>query len=119
MNTRNIGFCAEQFACKYLEKKGLICIDSNFRCKGGEIDLVMRDQEYVVFVEVRYRAKQDFDNILETITTPKQQRIIFAAKHFLLEHQWFDKVDCRFDVFCLNDYGHCLWIPNAFEVEYH
>lgn len=119
MNTQQIGSGAELYARDYLEKRGLICIDTNFRCKGGEIDLIMRDQEYVVFVEVRYRTEVDLANILETITVPKQQRIIFAAKQFLLKQQWLDKVDCRFDVLCLNGSEQCLWIPNAFEVEYH
>ncbi len=119
MNRQILGASAEQRAREYLERQGLVFLDNNFRCKGGEIDLVMRHQPYVVFVEVRYRSEIDFLNILESISRAKQQRIILAAWHYLFEQQWVDKVDCRFDVLTLNVEGEFLWIPNAFEVEYH
>lgn len=116
--TRYRGRHAETDACCYLQLHGLELITKNYHCKGGEIDLIMRDQEYLVFVEVRMRLSSDFGNSLETITTTKQQRIIHAAQHYLQQENLFDKKWCRFDAIGIDTNWQFIWIKNAFEVQY-
>ncbi len=116
MNTQTVGGLAEQQARAFLEKQGLIWRCSNFRCQRGEIDLIMRDQKMLVFIEVRFRSNRHGEGI-ETISRNKQLRIISAAWSFLIAHRLIDKIDCRFDVIGIS-YGEYNWIQNAFEVEY-
>lgn len=97
-----IGQIAEAAASDYLQKKGLQLIEKNFRCPQGEIDLIMKDKEYLVFVEVRFRQRQHYGNSIETISPTKKSCLIRAATHYLLQHNLVDKVNCRFDVLGLN-----------------
>lgn len=88
----------------------------NYYCRRGEIDLVMRDQQAVVFVEVRYRTHSHFVSPLESITTRKQQRIIQTARHFLHRYQLTEKVTSRIDVIGINgddNAENITWIRNA------
>src|SRR5262249_37405883 len=101
----------------YLEQHGLVSICNNYLCPGGEIDLIMRDQETTVFVEVRYRADLDYGDSVETVVCYKQRRLIRAAWHYLLETNTVDKVNGRFDVVGLHG-EKIVWIKNAFEVKY-
>lgn len=78
----------------------------------------MRDQETLVFVEVRYRTDLDYGESAETVVWRKQHRLIRAAWQYLLEIHSIDKVNCRFDVLGLDASGQIDWIKNAFEVEY-
>lgn len=78
----------------------------------------MRDQETIVFIEVRYRTDLDYGESSETVVKRKQQRIIRAACQYLLETNAFDKVYGRFDVLGLDRTGTVDWIKNAFEVQY-
>jgi len=109
------GAQAEKIACQYLMKNGLDYIDKNYRTNAGEIDLIMQDQEYRVFVEVRARQQGDYGSSIETVTLSKQQRIIRAAKHYLQKKELFDKIDCRFDVIGI-DAEKITWIKNAFMI---
>jgi putative endonuclease len=95
---QNCGFQAEQEARDFLEKQGLKFVDANYRCKAGEIDLIMRDGEFLVFVEVRYRKLSGFGDGVESVTKSKQRKLISAARYYLLEQNLFDKIPCRFDV---------------------
>ena len=70
---------------RYLAEQGLKITDRNFRCRTGEIDLVARDGEYVVFVEVKYRKDCKEGHPLEAVTAAKQRRIRQAALYFLME----------------------------------
>ena len=74
------GFVAEKQACDYLMSQGLKWVESNYRCQLGEIDLIMRDKEYLVFVEVRARASRDFGGALESVGYRKQQKILKTIK---------------------------------------
>jgi putative endonuclease len=95
---QKIGYAVERQACNYLLKQGLQLVTTNYSCKAGEIDLVMRDGAYVVFVEVRYRASASHGGALESITKNKQRKIISAAKSYLVGCNLWEKVLCRFDV---------------------
>ena len=70
------GTGAEDLACAYLQQNGLRLLARNYRCRSGEIDLIMRDGEYLVFVEVRYRKREAFGSAAETVSSSKRARII-------------------------------------------
>ncbi|MCH9770298.1 MAG: YraN family protein [Gammaproteobacteria bacterium] len=105
---------AELTAKNYLVAQGLQYIDANYRCKRGEIDLIMRDQTHLVFVEVRFRRDMDYGGSLASINTPKQKRIIRAAEYYLVSQQLQDKEFCRFDVVGIDQQG-LKWIKDAFQ----
>lgn len=75
---------AEARAATLLESNGLRVIERNFRVRGGEIDLICRDKQQLVFVEVRQRSSTDYGDAGDSITHLKRQRIILAAHHYLL-----------------------------------
>lgn len=116
--SRVIGQLAEARARNFLEQQGLTWVCSNYLCPAGEIDLIMRDGEYLVFVEVRFRADLDYGESAETVVDRKQHRIIKAAWHYLLDTQAVDKQDSRFDVIGMAADEKICWIQNAFEVKY-
>ncbi|OZG71996.1 YraN family protein [Hahella sp. CCB-MM4] len=95
-NTTSIGQSAEKQAARHLQEHGLKIVRQNFRCKGGEIDIIARDNETLVFVEVRHRKSNRFGTPGETVTYKKQQRIILAAQFFLQTLK--TQPQCRFDV---------------------
>ena len=113
--TTNVGQSAENLAAHFLEKNGLIVLARNYRCRGGEIDLVCRAGKTLVFAEVRFRRNTDFGGAGASITLTKQKRIILAAQHYLLVNK-LHNCDCRFDCLLLNDMNerNIDWIPNAF-----
>ena len=117
-DTQKIGQEAEQLARNYLEKQGLCSKDTNYRCKHGEIDLIMKDQETYVFVEVRKRKHQEFGEGAATVQHPKQHKVMQAATHYLVTNNLFNKAYCRFDVISIDEADHITWIPNAFERDY-
>ena len=103
----------EQRALAYLARHGLVLIEPNFRCKCGEIDLVMLDQDTLVFVEVRQRANAAYGGAAASITRTKQRRIIGAAETFLLRYR--APPPCRFDIVSI-DGSALAWLPGAFDV---
>ena len=112
------GALGELKAQQWLEQQGLTLITRNWHCRYGELDLVMQDQEVLVFVEVRYRKHQRFGGAEFSVDRRKQQRITQAAQCFLqLEPAWAN-TPCRFDVVALStleSYEGLNWIRNAFE----
>ena len=106
---------AEQRARRYLEQQGLRLLESNYRCSRGEIDLIMQDQETLVFVEVRYRKSDTYGSAVETVTRSKQNRLVTAARHYLQQHR--SNTACRFDVVGITgQYAASIkWIKDAFE----
>lgn len=96
------GSNAETFARHWLEDRGLTCVQTNFRCRLGEIDLIMREQETLVFVEVRYRSYRDFGTATQTVTAAKQNRIARAAASFLRRQPALSDMPLRFDVIGLS-----------------
>jgi len=110
-----IGKSKEKLACRYLEKKGFKLIEKNYYCRRGEIDLIMRDQDCLVFIEVRYRKNDRFGSALESIHFHKQKRLIFTAKQYL--QQTRTPLASRFDVVAISgDEANpsINWIKNAF-----
>ena len=91
------GQYAENIALKHLEAQGLKIIQRNFSCKMGEIDLIMNDAAFLIFIEVRYRKKTQFGHPLETITYTKQQKIIKTIQYFLMKYPNYQQYPCRID----------------------
>ena len=81
---REAGIAAEHLACAFLERQGMAVVARNYRCRLGEIDIVARDGETLVFVEVRLRSRSRFGGAAESIDAPKQRRLVAAARHFLM-----------------------------------
>ena len=103
---------AEERALAHLREQGLQLVRRNFRCKHGELDLVMQDQHTLVIVEVRYRKSDHFGSAAESITPAKQSRIIAATHIYLATHKINGPL--RFDVVALSGNGQLNWIKNAF-----
>ena len=107
---------AEDCALAYLQAQGLALVERNYRCRGGEIDLVMRDGGKIVFVEVRFRSGQCFGGALASVGSRKQARLIHAASHYLATKR-IDR-PARFDVAAVSpDQGKLAiqWIKDAFQ----
>jgi putative endonuclease len=107
------GADAEQQAYEFLIAQGLSPVCRNFRCKQGELDLVMLDQETLVIVEVRFRKSNRFGGAVESVTAAKRAKIIAATQYYLSE-QAVDKT-VRFDVVAISAGSGLNWIPNAFQ----
>lgn len=111
------GKSAEDAALNYLEKQGLVLVTRNYRCRQGEIDLVMRDGRSLVFVEVRYRSSQRFGGALESVNGIKQQRLVHAGGHYLAATR--SDVPVRFDVIGMapgQDGFAISWVKDAFRL---
>ncbi|MEH6472439.1 MAG: YraN family protein [Halopseudomonas sp.] len=105
---------------RFLEKRGLQSITRNYSAPGGEIDLIMRHQQTLVFVEVRFRKSSRYGSAAESVDCRKQQRISRTAAHFLQKHPQYQNLVCRFDVVaCHPDNGseslQIEWLSNAFD----
>jgi putative endonuclease len=107
---------AEALAGRFLEAQGLTIVARNFRARRGEIDLVARDGDTLVFVEVRLRRSQSHGGAAESITAAKQARLFAAAQAYLL-HERGDP-PCRFDAILLDglDAGRVDWRRNVIEM---
>ena len=91
------GADAEKLALKYLQKQGLKLLAQNFRTRRGEIDLIMRDNAYLVFVEVRFRKSSAFGSAEESITQQKCQRLTAAALAYMQSQKLTNRLSARFD----------------------
>ena len=112
-NTRNTGTSYERKAAEYLEQQGLVILKHNYRCRQGEIDLIARDKEYLVFVEVKYRSQNRAGYSLDAVNPAKQKKISKVARYFLAAEYHCSEIPCRFDVIGID--GGCLhWIKDAF-----
>ncbi|CAM8655719.1 COG0792 Predicted endonuclease distantly related to archaeal Holliday junction resolvase [Comamonadaceae bacterium] len=114
--TKQVGDAAEQRASGFLQAKGLQFVARNYRTPGrggGEIDLIMRDRDgTLVFVEVRKRSCTDHGGAAASVGHVKQRRIIFAARHYLLQLRTVPP--CRFDVVVM-DGDAVEWLRAAFD----
>lgn len=93
-----LGRRGEDLALQYLEARGLRLLERNYRCKGGEIDLVMLDGTTLALIEVRSRSSSDFGGAAASVGTRKQRRFIVAARHLMLTRPQMRKLAARFDV---------------------
>lgn len=103
----------EQAARAYLRRHKLAPVEENFRCKGGELDLIMRDGPTLVFVEVRQRADLEHGGAAASITPAKIRRLVHAAQVYLLRFPVTPP--CRFDVVAI-DGERIEWLKNVIEV---
>ena len=108
------GALAEQSAAEFLQRHGLALIESNYRCRFGEVDLILRDGAVLVFAEVRQRSRGDFGGAAASIDTHKRQRLTLTAQHYLAALPRIPP--CRFDAVLLDGAGNIEWVKNAFEV---
>ena len=110
----------ERLAEAYLHRHGLKTLSRNFRCRLGEIDLIMADGECLVFAEIRFRKSRSHGSGAETVTRSKQARIIRTAQRYLQFHNHRSMHACRFDVVSLgHEQGQMTvdWIRNAFTAD--
>jgi putative endonuclease len=106
------GQAGEDEALAHLARHGLTLVERNFRCKAGEIDLIMRHGDTLVFIEVRRRADTRFGGAAASIGYAKQRRLLIAAQVYLLRYRV--PPPCRFDVFAI-DGGRQSWLQNAIQ----
>ena len=112
------GKIAEQKACDFLQSQGLKLVTHNFRCNMGEIDLIMQEEDDLIFVEVRSRHQEDYGTALESVSINKQRKIIRAAVFYLLGENLFNKKNCRFDIVSVSGKHYaCTWVKNAFSTQ--
>jgi len=115
------GLRYEARARDYLLAQGLRLLEANFRCRFGEIDLIMEHADCVCFVEVRYRESLDYGGASASITRGKQRRIVKAALFYLSRHTRLAQRALRFDALLLqreaDDRLGFDWIQNAFYAE--
>ena len=122
MNTNlRKGLRFEGLARQYLSARGLKLMESNYRCRFGEIDLIMRDAQTLCFIEVRFRNSLEFGGASASITPAKQRRIIKAALFYLSARRLGLNQALRFDALLIQqqdkgnlDYN---WIQSAFYAE--
>ena len=108
----------EDLALVHLKSAGLVLLTRNYRCRYGEIDLVMREQDTVVFVEVRYRRSGGFGGGIDSVDAGKRAKLVRAAGAFLADHPRLANSACRFDVLAIGegrDAPTLDWRRNAFE----
>ncbi len=113
---KQAGNAAEEFALRHLRTNGLKLVTRNYRCRAGEIDLVMLDGATLVLIEVRYRSSSEFGGAAASVTPHKQKRLILAAKHLLVTRTELRRYAARFDVIAIGgtSNGNIEWIKNAF-----
>ena len=113
------GNAAEDLAATHLERAGLRILTRNYRVRGGEIDCIALDGSTLVFVEVRLRRNARFGGAAASIDYRKQQRIIHAARCYLLRFPKQAERPCRFDCVLLDrlDSNQLEWIKDAFQAD--
>lgn len=102
----------EDAALAHLTAHGLTLVERNFRCKGGELDLIMRERDTLVFIEVRQRTSANCGGAAASITSAKKKRLIIAAQVYLLRLKTLPP--CRFDVVAI-DGGNLSWLRNVMQ----
>ena len=116
--SRETGQTTEQFAATYLAQNGLELVTRNFHCKLGELDLIMKDNDTLVFIEVKYRRSNNFGGAISAITTTKQQKIHKTASFYLQKCGLNEyTTPCRFDVIALQGNikaPQVSWLKNVF-----
>jgi putative endonuclease len=117
-SARSAGARYEDIALDHLERAGLALIERNYTCRYGEIDLVMRERDTVVFVEVRYRRGGVFGDGIDSVDAGKRAKLVRAAEVFLINHPRHAGATCRFDVIAMTGDAAAPaldWRRNAFE----
>lgn len=109
-----LGRSAESHAEAFLKSRGLQLVARNWRCRFGEIDLVMQDGATLVFIEVRLRSRSDFGGAAASVTRAKQKKLLATARQYLSGLPAVPP--CRFDVIAMTDKAaEPEWLQNAFD----
>lgn len=115
-NLFNIGRAKEQQAKRWIKQQGISITHENFRCKGGEIDLIGLQNLQLIFFEVKYRKSDNYGHPAEMVNIQKQQHIIHCAQQFLLKNPKYQNYAMRFDVITFTaDQTEPDWIQDAFQ----
>ena len=120
MTAGGVGARFEQSALEHLERAGLKLVQRNFRTRFGELDLIMRDADTLVFVEVRYRRDARFGGGAASVGPDKRAKLVRAAQGFLQSQPRFASSPCRFDVVAFDGEAAaptCNWQRAAFEID--
>lgn len=117
--TTQAGRRGEDLACRHLESQGLALLERNYRCRAGEIDLVMLEGATLVLVEVRSRTSAAHGSAAATVGARKQRRFILAARHLMLTRPHYRRLAARFDVVAIDPSpaggpAQLTWIRDAF-----
>ncbi|UIP28309.1 MULTISPECIES: YraN family protein [Photobacterium] len=114
-NKRRQGYHYESLAEQYLQRQGLSAIARNVHCRGGELDLIMKDGDCWVFVEVKYRAHNRFGSAAEAVNRRKLQRLKHAALYWLHSNGMAaEHCQLRFDVVTIEGTDHAIsWLTNT------
>ena len=121
MNKRQIGAGKELLVCEYLKKQGYEILEQNYRNRSGEIDIIARDKEYLVFIEVKYRSRGKCGNPAEAVDMRKQRVISKVALYYCMSKGLGLDIPMRFDVVAVKEEGTAEEIEllkNAFEYSY-
>lgn len=97
-NNRETGSRHESQAAVFLTEQGYVILERNYRCRSGEIDLIAKDNGYLVFIEVKYRSSGYSGDPAEAVDMKKRHKIAGAARYYLLTHGYGEDIPCRFDV---------------------
>ncbi len=97
MKRKALGALGEKRAAEFLKKRGYRILETNFRCREGELDIISRDKDCLVFVEVRTRSSADFGTPEESITRAKKEKLVAVALAYLQTHRNLPE-SWRFDV---------------------
>jgi putative endonuclease len=119
--TTELGRKAEADALAHLLAAGLQLIGRNYACRGGEIDLILREGGVLVIVEVRSKSRRDYGSAAASVDRRKQQRITLAARHLLARQPELARLPVRFDVVAIDPGGPTgaaaiTWIRDAFRL---
>ena len=114
------GANSEQAACKWLQTRGLVLVEKNYRCPYGELDLIMLEETCLAIIEVRYRHNNHHGGALESVTVTKQRRLGRTAENFLRQTKVYSRHPLRFDVVAISGFEPELqldWRRNAFQFD--
>jgi putative endonuclease len=115
---KEAGVAAENTALEHLKEHGLKLVARNYRCRGGELDLVMLDGKTLALIEVRYRTSEAYGGAAASVTWHKQRRLVLAARHLLMTRGDLRRYRARFDVVAVGGGASAAkrieWIKDAF-----
>lgn len=111
LNKRVQGEYFENLALNFLEKEGFSLLEKNFYCKYGEIDIILRKSDLIVFVEVKQRSSKNFGTGFDAISYTKQKKMYLTAQNFLYRNS-LENFNFRFDAVVFDEKGSCHWIKN-------
>jgi len=121
MSTRDKGKLWESRASRYLEAQGLRVIETGYRCRFGELDLICADRDSLVIVEVRARGGGSLLRSAETVDATKRRKLVLTTRHLLMTRPEWSQRPLRFDVIAIDGIDgaepELRWIRNAFDAD--